>query len=110
MLLFVLISALIISGNVAIWEDQKCIVGGFGTRLFGHDALITHEQLAIVLCLYAGNPPANCKEMKFHYADEAVCFALEVLQWAVEKGIINGSRSPIRLGTISVFVDLLFLR
>ncbi len=110
MFLFALGNALIISGNVIIWEDQKCVVGGFGNRLFGHDALITREQLAVMLCLYAGNPPANNKEMKFHYADEAVCFALEVLQCAVEKGIINGSRSPIRLGTISIFVDLVFLR
>ena len=72
------------------WAASMGIVTGYGNGLFGPDDKITREQLAGMLWRYAGGPAATRKELNFSDADEASGWALEVLRWAVENGIING--------------------
>ncbi len=66
--------------DAVAWTNRKDIVGGYGNGLFGPDNPSTREQLAVMLCRYAGNPSATNKKLHFSDAGEVGSFALEALQ------------------------------
>ena len=62
-------------GEAIRWAASEGIAGGYGGKLFGPDAPVTWEQLAVMLWRYAGSPDATADMSS--YTDAA-----DVSEWA----------------------------
>ncbi|MBR2013452.1 MAG: S-layer homology domain-containing protein [Clostridia bacterium] len=76
------------------WAAENEIVNGMGGNLFAPDDKITREQMTTVLFRYAQfkQKDEGTRASLDSFADQAKVadWAVEGLQWAVSKGIING--------------------
>ncbi len=78
------------------WAAEKGLVNGMGDGTFRPDNQISREQLATILFRYAKltemDPPERTDLGSFPDEKEVQSYAVEALQWAVAKGLINGVR------------------
>ena len=80
--------------EAVVWAAEKDIVKGYGHNIFGTTDFITREQMVVMMFRYAqylNMETANdgtCEA--FADADQISDYALEALNWAVDKGIIKG--------------------
>ncbi len=76
------------------WAAEQEIVNGMGDGTFRPDNQITREQLAAILFRFAKltemDPPERTELDTFPDAENVQSYAVEALQWAVAKGLING--------------------
>lgn len=77
------------------WAADNGIVGGYGNGLYGPNDNITREQLAVMLWRYAGSPESDHSMAHFTDANKISAYAQEAVEWANEKGIINGKGGGI---------------
>ena len=79
------------------WAAEKGVVNGMGDGSFRPDNEITREQLATILFRFAKltemDPPERADLSGFPDAKDVQSYAVEALQWAVEKGLVNGIRN-----------------
>ncbi len=80
--------------DAVAWAAENNVVNGMGDGTFAPDAKITREQLTTVLFRYAQfkQKDEGTRAPLEPFADQAKVseWALEGMQWAVSKGIING--------------------
>lgn len=80
--------------EAVMWAAEKGIVMGYGHNVFGTTDFITREQMVVMMYRYAqylNMDTANdgtCDS--FADANQISDYALEALNWAVARGIING--------------------
>lgn len=74
------------------WTQKQGIIAGYGNSMFGPEDSITREQLAAILCNYAGSFAAADSTVLIKYKDAADIspYAKEALAWANQNGLING--------------------
>ena len=76
------------------WAAEQGVVNGMGDGTFRPDNLITREQLATILYRFAKltemDPPERADLSGFPDGEAVQSYAVEALQWAVAKGLING--------------------
>ena len=79
------------------WAAEKELVNGMGDGTFRPDNQISREQLATILFRFAKltemDPPERADLSGFPDAKDVQSYAVEALQWAVEKGLVNGIRN-----------------
>ena len=82
-----------------IWANEKGYVTGYGDGLFGTDDPITREQIATILYRYSKNTGADVSVggevdlSGFEDRDRISSYASDAIEWAVDRGIINGMSS-----------------
>ncbi len=102
--------------GAVLWADREGIVSGVGQGRFAPNALLTWEQLWVMLLALSGE--------EYHFfrldTEEAVrtrevsAFAADALTWALDNGIyaadpIHGHASPTRAETaVTVYLYLLY--
>ncbi len=99
------------SGPVA-WAASNGIVGGYGSRIFGVDDPVTHEQIVTILWRYAGGKAADA-ELPFADAGAISGYAVEAVRWAVGEGVIAdwaGDRFEPAAGTTRAQVAAMLYR
>ncbi|MBR5293156.1 MAG: S-layer homology domain-containing protein [Oscillospiraceae bacterium] len=80
--------------DAVLWAAEKGIVMGYGNGIFGSNNPISREQMVVMMYRYAQYlqmdtaNDGNCDS--FRDADQISEYALEALNWAVDRGIING--------------------
>ncbi|MBR6825921.1 MAG: S-layer homology domain-containing protein, partial [Oscillospiraceae bacterium] len=76
------------------WAAQEGVVNGMGDGTFRPNSQITREQLATILFRYVQmtemDPPERASLDAFPDAEKIQSYAVEALQWAVAKGLVNG--------------------
>lgn len=85
--------------SVAVaWAEQSGLILGYGDGRFGPEDTITREQLAVLFYRYAGteNTVARADISDFTDAGSVASWAVDAVQWAVERGLLRGT-SPDRL-------------
>lgn len=79
------------------WASENGIVNGVGKGRFNPDGNVTREQIATILCRYAGTKgiETSASADLTAYPDYANVsdYALNALGWANEAGLINGIKS-----------------
>ncbi len=94
--------------NAVIWANSKGIVKGYNSDTFGPDDLVTREQLATILHLYAKfkgydvSVGEDTNILSFEDAFDISEYAIPALQWACGAGIIQGDGAkldPLGSGT-----------
>ena len=80
----------------AMWANDNCIVTGVGNNAFNPNGAITREQMAAILFRYAeraGYDITYSSEKYNTFADTASVsgYAVNAMQWATARGIINGA-------------------
>lgn len=78
------------------WATANGVVSGMGKEMFGPNAPLTREQLALILYHYAqvaGYAPHQGGMAIQEFSDSASIsgWALEAVQWAVNAGLISGT-------------------
>lgn len=75
--------------DAVAWANENGIVSGYGNGLFGSNDPVSRSQIAAILYRYAGDPSATAGE---NFADESSipAYASVAVDWARDKGIING--------------------
>ncbi|HWQ50321.1 MAG TPA: S-layer homology domain-containing protein [Terriglobales bacterium] len=80
--------------NAALWAAEKGLVTGYGAGLFGADDNLTREQMATILCRYAGFKGVDLTKTPdlsaFTDATAVSLWAVEALRWATAEGLISG--------------------
>lgn len=56
---------------------------------------VTREQLIVILYRYHGSPNTNHDIGKFKDADKVSNWAADVMQWAVQNGLLIGSNNSL---------------
>ncbi len=83
------------SGNTKaiVWAAENGIVKGVNETTFAPNDPITREQIAVILYRYAHeeNTEDGKLTMSFPDAKDISGYALEAMNWAVARGLINGS-------------------
>ena len=78
------------------WAAEEKIVNGMGDGTFRPNNQITREQLATILFRYVKltemDPPERAELTTFPDGERVQSYAVEAMQWAVGKGLINGVR------------------
>ena len=87
-------------GKAVVWAADNGIVTGYSDTAFGPNDPVTREQLAAILYRYAvyrGMTAVTLEENLggFADADQISSYAISVMNWAVGKGLINGSGSTL---------------
>lgn len=82
--------------DAVAWASDNGIVGGYGNGNFGPNDPITREQMAAILFRYAqykGMTAATLEENLIGFPDheEISGYAVQAMNWAVGKGLINGT-------------------
>ncbi len=76
------------------WAAEQGVVNGYTDGTFRPDDQITREQLATVLFRFAKltemDPPERAELDVFPDSEDVQDYAVEALQWAVGKGLVNG--------------------
>ncbi|HIY21247.1 MAG TPA: S-layer homology domain-containing protein [Candidatus Flavonifractor merdigallinarum] len=77
------------------WASSKGIVSGYGEGKFGPTDPITREQMAAILCRYAGYKALDTTKQAdltaFTDAGQVAPYAEAAMGWAVETGLITGT-------------------
>ncbi len=80
--------------DAVTWAVEHEIIKGYDSGLFRPDDPITREQLAVILCRYAGmkglDVSAAADLSGFADADRVSVWSLDALRWANGEGLING--------------------
>ena len=75
-----------------VWAAENGIVKGVNETTFAPDDSITREQIAVILYRYAHEENTeDGKLTSFPDAKDISGYALEAMNWAVARGLINGS-------------------
>ena len=87
-------------GKAVVWAADNGIVTGYSDTAFGPNDPVTREQLAAILYRYAvyrGMTAVTLEENLggFADADQISPYAIPAMNWAVGKGLINGSGSTL---------------
>ena len=87
-------------GKAVVWAADNGIVTGYSDTAFGPNDPVTREQLAAILYRYAvyrGMTAVTLEENLggFADADQISSYAIPAMNWAVGKGLINGSGSTL---------------
>ena len=81
------------------WASENDIVSGYGDGRFGPNDPITREQMAAILCRYAGFAGINTSDgvdlSPFTDAGSVSAYAAQPMGWAVASGIIQGSNNKL---------------
>ena len=78
--------------NAVIWAAENGIVNGVTATTFAPNNNITREQLATILYRYHGGlKPLNNNLSAFKDREAISSYARDAMNWAVGKGILNGS-------------------
>ena len=80
------------------WAEQNGISNGLGNGKFAPDALVTREQMVTMIWRLAGEPASNADLSSFKDADSIPTWAQNAFAWAVEQGIVSGTRHWNRIG------------
>ncbi len=76
------------------WAAEQGVVNGYDDGTFRPDNQITREQLATILFRYVKltemDPAERAELDSFPDAEDVQSYALEAMQWAVAKGLVNG--------------------
>ena len=81
--------------DAVTWAAGSGVVSGYGNGKYGPNDPITREQLAVMLWRYAGKPESSGSLEDFADRERAEDYAVQALQWAVEKGIMSGKGNGI---------------
>lgn len=81
--------------DAVTWAAGSGVVSGYGNGKYGPNDPITREQLAVMLWRYAGKPESSGNLEGFADRERAEDYAVQALQWAVEKGIMSGKGNGI---------------
>ena len=103
--------------NGVAWAQQHGIVKGVGGNRFDPNGKVTREQLVTMMWRYAGEPEVKEDYLKnFPDANKIADYAKPAFNWAISKGIINGSDGKLLpkdnatraqfAKIVSVFVDV----
>ena len=76
--------------DAVIWAAKEGIVNGTSETTFAPNDSITREQIATILCRYAGSPKVSGDFASFSDASSVSAYAYDAMRWAVQSGIING--------------------
>ena len=87
-------------GKAVVWAADNGIVTGYSDTAFGPNDPVTREQLAAILYRYAvyrGMTAVTIEDNLggFADADQISSYAIPAMNWAVGKGLINGSGSTL---------------
>ena len=87
-------------GKAVVWAADNGIVTGYSDTAFGPNDPVTREQLAAILYRYAvyrGMTAVTIEDNLggFADADQISSYAISAMNWAVGKGLINGSGSTL---------------
>ena len=81
--------------DAVAWASANGIVSGYGEGKFGPNDPITREQMAAILCRYAGYRGMDVTKRAdlsaFADAGQVSDYALETMRWAVAEGLITGT-------------------
>jgi hypothetical protein len=77
--------------NAVNWAVSNEIISGYGNGKYAPNDNLTREQLIVMLWKYSGKPESMHKLEHFNDASKISDYAIKALQWANEKGIINGN-------------------
>ena len=77
--------------DAVIWAAKEGIVNGTSKTTFAPNDSITREQIATILCRYAGSPKVSGDFASFSDASSVSAYAYDAMRWAVQSGIINGT-------------------
>ena len=75
--------------DAVAWAVKKGVASGYDNGRFGPNDTITREQMAVMLHGYQKKPHSN-QSLKFVDADRISGWARPAVNWAVEKGLMNG--------------------
>ena len=81
--------------DAVIWAYQEKVANGTSETTFAPSAPVTREQLVTFLWRYVGEPTSSKELSAFPDAGRISSYAYTAVQWAVEKGIINGKSGKI---------------
>ena len=75
--------------DAVLWAVQEGIISGYGGGLFGTNAPVSREQIAVILWRDAGSPAAQAGAP---FADEGsiASWAAQAVDWAQSSGILIG--------------------
>ena len=76
-----------------LWGVREGVVKGVGEGRFAPDAAVTREELAVILYRMAGAPTGDGKERaidRFADAGEVSPWAVEGMEWALDRKILTG--------------------
>ena len=87
-------------GKAVVWAADNGIVTGYSDTAFGPNDPVTREQLAAILYRYAVYRGMTAVTLEdnlggFADADQISSYAISAMNWAVGKGLINGSGSTL---------------
>ena len=87
-------------GKAVVWAADNGIVTGYSDTAFGPNDPLTREQLAAILYRYAVYRGMTAVTLEdnlggFADADQISSYAISAMNWAVGKGLINGSGSTL---------------
>ena len=87
-------------GKAVVWAADNGIVTGYSDTAFGPNDPVTREQLAAILYRYAVYRGMTAVTLEdnlggFADADQISSYAIPAMNWAVGKGLINGSGSTL---------------
>lgn len=82
------------------WAYQNSLIDGVGEYRFSPQSPLTRQQLAVILYRYAQRTGsdtslAGSRYNTFSDKDQVASWAAEAMQWAVNRGIINGSNGKL---------------
>lgn len=81
--------------DAVAWASANGIVSGYGEGKFGPNDPITREQMAAILCRYAGykgmDVAKRAELSAFTDAGQVSDYAVETMRWAVAEGLITGT-------------------
>ena len=97
------------------WAQAQGIVLGYDDGLFHPERPVTRAQLAVFFCRFAGAAPGDTAALRsFPDRADVPDWAARELAWAVDEGLINGSRingkdylKPLNQATRAQFVAIL---
>ena len=74
--------------DAVLWATQAGVISGYGDGRFGPNDPVSREQIAVILCRYAGSPAAQGED----FADEASIstWAADAVDWARSAGLMTG--------------------
>ncbi len=82
--------------NAVKWAEAKGIVKDIAADTFCPEQAMTRQEMAVVLWRYAGSPKVKGDLVDFEDSTEIANFALDAMQWAVSKGILQGSNGMLQ--------------
>ncbi len=80
--------------NAIAWAYENGIVKGTADSEFAPDAIVTREQMATMICRYAGYKGYEVNGAtggEFADADQISDYAKDAVEWVSEKSIMNGN-------------------